>query len=69
MSHDEHGHAKEPIIMTSGRRMGKGLAIVVVTLAIGAAILIPFFDAMFAAGDSDSAANAANRWGADAAAR
>jgi plastocyanin len=48
MSHDEHGHTKEPIIMTSGRRMGKGLAIVVVTLAIGAAILILFFDAMFA---------------------
>jgi plastocyanin len=47
MSHDEHGHAKEPIIMTSGRRMGKGLAIVVVTLAIGAAILIPFFDTMY----------------------
>lgn len=47
MSHDEHGHAKEPIIMTSGRRMGKGLVIMVVTLAIGAAILIPFFDTMF----------------------
>jgi plastocyanin len=47
MSSDPHGHDKEPIILTSGRRMGKGLAIVAVTLAIGAAILIPFFDAMF----------------------
>ncbi len=48
MSHDEHGHEKEPIILTSGRRMGKGLIIVIVTLAIGAAIIVPFFDAMFA---------------------
>ena len=47
MSSDPHGHDKEPIILTSGRRMGKGLVIVAVTLAIGAAILIPFFDAMF----------------------
>jgi plastocyanin len=43
MSHDEHGHEKEPIILTSGRRFGKGLAIVVITLAIGAAIAVPFF--------------------------
>lgn len=48
MSHDEHGHDKEPIILTSGRRMGKGLLIVVITLAVGAAILIPFFDEMYA---------------------
>lgn len=44
MSHDEHGHEKEPIILTSGRRMGKGLAIMVITLAIGAGIAITFFD-------------------------
>jgi plastocyanin len=44
MSHDEHGHEKEPIILTSGRRMGKGLLIMVITLAVGAAILVPFFD-------------------------
>jgi plastocyanin len=48
MSHDEHGHEKEPIILTSGRRMGKGLTIVVITLAIGAGITIPFFDEFFA---------------------
>lgn len=48
MSHDEHGHENEPIILTSGRRMGKGLIIIVVTMAIGAAILLPFFDEMFA---------------------
>lgn len=48
MSHDDHGHEKEPIILTSGRRMGKGLIIVVATLAVGAGILIPFFDEMFA---------------------
>lgn len=47
MSHDEHGHENEPIILTSGRRMGKGLIIIGVTMAIGAAILLPFFDAMF----------------------
>jgi plastocyanin len=47
MSHDEHGHDKEPIIPTSGRRLGKGLLIVGITLAVGAAILVPFFDAMF----------------------
>src|SRR2546428_42555 len=43
MSHDEHGHEKEPIILTSGRRLGKGLAIIVITLAVGAAIAVPFF--------------------------
>jgi plastocyanin len=43
MSHDEHGHEKEPIILTSGRRMAKGLAIVVIVLAVGAAIAVPFF--------------------------
>jgi len=43
MSHDEHEHEKEPIILTSGRRLGKGLAIIVITLAVGAAIAVPFF--------------------------
>ncbi|WP_148681400.1 plastocyanin/azurin family copper-binding protein [Candidatus Nitrososphaera gargensis] len=47
MSHDEREHEKEPMILTSGRRMAKGLAIVVITLAIGAAIIVPFFDEMF----------------------
>jgi len=46
-SHDDHSHEKEPIIITSPRRMAKGLAIVIVTLAVGAAILIPFFDEMY----------------------
>lgn len=44
MSHDERGHEKEPIILTSGRRFGKGLLIVGITLIIGAAIAIPFFN-------------------------
>jgi plastocyanin len=35
------------MIITSGRRFGKGLLIVIITLAIGAAIAVPFFDAMF----------------------
>jgi plastocyanin len=48
MSHDEHGHEKEPIILTSGRRMGKGLLIMVITLAVGAGIIVPFFDEMYA---------------------
>jgi plastocyanin len=43
MSHDERGHEKEPIILTSGRRMAKGLAIVAIVLAVGAAIAVPFF--------------------------
>jgi len=48
MSSDEsHQHDKEPIILTSPRRLGKGLAVVVVTMAVGAAILIPFFNAMY----------------------
>lgn len=45
MSHD--GHDKDPIIPTSGRRMGKGLIIIVATLAVGAGIIVPFFDQMF----------------------
>jgi plastocyanin len=46
MSHDDHN--KEPIILTSGARLGKGLIIVVAMLAIGAGILLPFFDDMYA---------------------
>ena len=34
-SDDSHGHDKEPIILTSPRRFGKGIVIVVVTMAIG----------------------------------
>jgi len=46
MSHDDHN--KEPIILTSGARIGKGLIIVIATMAVGAGILLPFFDAMHA---------------------
>jgi plastocyanin len=46
-SYDEHGHEKEPIILTSPRRLGKGLAVMVISLAVGAAILIPNFGAMY----------------------
>jgi plastocyanin len=46
-SHDEHGHEKEPIIITSPRRLGKGLAVMVIAIAVGAAILIPNFNAMY----------------------
>jgi plastocyanin len=46
-SHDEHNPEKEPIILTSPRRMAKGLAIVIVTLAVGASIIIPFFNDMY----------------------
>src|ERR687893_573610 len=45
-SDDPHGHDKEPIILTSPRRFGKGLVILIVTIAIGAGILIPFFNQM-----------------------
>jgi plastocyanin len=45
-SDDSHGHDKEPIILTSPRRFGKGLVIVIITIAIGAGILIPFFNQM-----------------------
>jgi plastocyanin len=43
---DSHSHDKEPIILTSPRRLAKGLVIIVAMMAIGAAILIPFFGAM-----------------------
>ncbi len=48
MSHDDHGNdEKDPIVLTSGRRMGKGMIILVATLAVGAGIIVPFFDQMF----------------------
>ncbi|MEO9320578.1 MAG: cupredoxin domain-containing protein [Nitrososphaera sp.] len=47
MSHDEEGPGhREPIILTSPKRFGKGLAIIGITIAIGAAILIPNFNEM-----------------------
>ncbi len=46
-SPDEHGHEREPIIITSPRRFGKGLVVIAITLAIGAAILIPNFNNMY----------------------
>jgi len=46
-SHDEHGHEREPIILTTPRRFGKGLAIVAITLAVGAAIVLPLFNDMY----------------------
>jgi plastocyanin len=45
-SDDSHSQDKEPIILTSPRRLGKGIIIIVAMMAIGAAILIPFFGAM-----------------------
>jgi len=45
-SDDPHSHEKEPIILTSPRRLAKGLIIIVAMMAIGAAILLPFFGAM-----------------------
>lgn len=41
-------HDKEPIILTSPGRMSRGIIIVGITLAIGAAITVTFFDEMFA---------------------
>jgi plastocyanin len=42
-SDDSHSQDKEPIILTTPRRFAKGLIIVVAMMAIGAAILLPFF--------------------------
>jgi plastocyanin len=39
-------HDESPIIRTSSKRMAKGILIVVITLAIGAAIILPFWQAM-----------------------
>ena len=39
-------HDENPIIRTSSKRMAKGILIVVITLAIGAAIIVPFWQPM-----------------------
>ena len=39
-------HDESPIIRTSSKRMTKGILIVVITLAIGAAIIVPFWQTM-----------------------
>lgn len=44
----EHDHNKEPIILTSPGRLGRGILIVGITLAVSAGILITFFDDMIA---------------------
>jgi plastocyanin len=46
LSHEEeHGH-RDPIVLTSPRRFAKGLVIIVATIVIGAAILVPNFNNM-----------------------
>ena len=39
-------HDESPIIRTSSKRMTKGILIVVITLAIGTAIIVPFWQTM-----------------------
>jgi plastocyanin len=39
-------HDESPIIRTSSKRMAKGILIMVITLAFGAAILVPFWQTM-----------------------
>ncbi|HEU5446672.1 MAG TPA: cupredoxin domain-containing protein [Nitrososphaeraceae archaeon] len=39
-------HDENPIIRTSSKRMTKGILIVVITLAFGAAIIVPFWQTM-----------------------
>ena len=39
-------HDESPIIRTSSKRMAKGILIVVITLAIGTAIIVPFWQPM-----------------------
>ncbi|HEX5920716.1 MAG TPA: cupredoxin domain-containing protein [Nitrososphaeraceae archaeon] len=39
-------HDESPIIRTSSKRMAKGILIVVITLGIGAAIIVPFWQTM-----------------------
>ena len=39
-------HDESPIIRTSSKRMTKGILIVVITLAFGAAIIVPFWQTM-----------------------
>ena len=46
-SDDSHSHDKEPIILTSPRRLAKGIVIMVAMMAIGAAILLPLFNTMY----------------------
>lgn len=43
MTHDPHGHEKEPIILTTPGRFGKAIILIGITLAIGAGIVIPFW--------------------------
>lgn len=43
----EHEHKDEPILMTSPGRMTRGIIIVAVTLAIGAAVVVTQFDNFF----------------------
>lgn len=45
---EEHDHNKEPMVLTSPARLVKGIIIVGVTLAIGAAFVIVYFDEMIA---------------------
>lgn len=42
-----HERSDEPVVMTSPGRMARGLAIMVITLAIGAAVVVNFFDELF----------------------
>ena len=39
-------HDESPITRTSSKRMAKGILIVVITLAVGAAIIVPFWQTM-----------------------
>ncbi|HEU5446376.1 MAG TPA: hypothetical protein VFU67_04470, partial [Nitrososphaeraceae archaeon] len=39
-------HDESPIIRTSSKRMAKGILIVVITLAFGTAIIVPFWETM-----------------------
>ena len=39
-------HDENPIIRTSSKRMAKGILIVVITLAFGTAIIVPFWETM-----------------------
>lgn len=39
-------HDESPIIRTSKKRLGQGLAIVVITMAVGAAIAVPYWNQM-----------------------
>lgn len=43
----EHEHKDEPVILTSPGRMARGIIIVAVTLAIGAAVVVTQFDNFF----------------------